>query len=69
MSISILAADNPLVPTTGEVMVSLALIVGGLLLVALVLGFLIFLIKRLLRAGQPKRAADEPQAQSPTPAR
>lgn len=69
MSISILAADNPLVPTTGEVMVSLALIVGGLLLVALVLGFIIFLIKRPLRAGQPRRAADEPQAQSPTPTR
>ena len=59
MSISILAADSPLVPTTAEVMISIALTVGGFLLAALVVGFIIFLIKRPLGPGRPKRAADE----------
>ena len=66
MSISILAAENPLVPTTAEVMVSIALIVGGLLLVALVLGFIIFLIKRALDPGRRRRIGDT--AEDPRPA-
>lgn len=53
MSISILAADSPLAPTTAEVMISIALIVGGFLLAALVIGFIIFLIKRPLGPGRP----------------
>ena len=69
MSISILAADNPLVPTTSEVLILGGLLVLGLLVAALVVGFIIFLIKRPLRAGQPRRAADEPQDQSPAPTR